>query len=396
MSSYPSRQTRREARTDLIGGRVAAAEHYGRRGARMMVRKKLKSAGVLLRTAVQLNAEAPKPYVYLAICEARLTRTGEARRTMADLARCAVRNNAVEAVRTYIERKLRHYPYLQQAFYLSLIELDRTSGAPFAALGSIALAQSDWSEAQKYLLQGLRTKTSDREIGQGLRELYTRTQAPDCLAHLERFEEGKLSRSDLIALLSGNHASESPSQEPELKDLISDLEAELQIPAKENYDDVAPLIREFTMRADRIVRSDPKARMDLALAFFEMGLTSNAREQLKGVPPESPVYLEAQCLLAEILLSEGRALEALEVYQSCLRAEPLPVSVMREARYRLVDIYLKLGDLGQALIHYRELERKAPDYRNLRSLRQRLETALGASVNDSGPKTGMGRKSNKG
>jgi tetratricopeptide (TPR) repeat protein len=384
MSSIHKPQNRREIRESKLGGPVAAAERYARRAAKLMGMRRFRHSVVLLRRAIELNADSPKPYVYQAVCELRLSHGHEARKMMMGLARCAVRIQRVEGVSAYVERKLLAHPGLRQIYYLELVELDRTDAAPFIRLAEISRLKKAWPDVQHHLWQAFLTKTREEEVLVRLRELFVEMDWKEQLTHLDRYQEGKLSRSDLKALVTGGGATavsnnEVQQVEPNLRELIGHLESELNLESRKDLDDVGPLVREFTARAEKIVRDDSKARIDLALAFFEMGLHVAARDQLKEIPPENARYLESQCLLAEILLSEGKDLDALAIYQRCQHSDA-PAAIRCEAEYRLIDIYMRLGDVGQALIHFRSLQRHQPDYRNIRDLRNRLEMMLGTSV----------------
>src|SRR6185437_14470196 len=153
--------------------------------------------------------------------------------------------------------------------------------------------------------------------------------------------------------------------------------AEIGVDLEASLDTVAPLVKEFRRKSQPILAGDAKTRLDMALAFFEMGLVNDARDELRPIDPSDPYYPESQALLGEILFAEGSDLGALEAYQNCLRDERATVEMVREGKYKLLQIYYRLGDLRQALAQAQELEKLAPNYRELRHLKIRIQEALG-------------------
>jgi hypothetical protein len=66
----------------------------------------------------------------------------------------------------------------------------------------------------------------------------------------------------------------------------------------------------------------------------------------------------------------------LDAFQRALRSTHRSVEVERESRYKLVQVFYRLGDLRQAFAQAAELERLAPEYRDLRLLKNQIEEAL--------------------
>ena len=137
-----------------------------------------------------------------------------------------------------------------------------------------------------------------------------------------------------------------------------------------------PLINEFRRRSQPILAGDGKARIDMALAYFEMGLVEEACGELKAIPAADRSYPEALCLMGEILFSTGSDLGALEVFQNCLRTDHASEDVKNEARYKLVQIYSRLGDWRQAVDQANALERIKPGYREIHGLKIHAEECL--------------------
>jgi len=384
MTHFSPKQALSEARAEeKKGNKRAAASRFSKVGQYLMRHGRHEDARTILSRVVMLTPESPRPYLLLGVCEINLEHADEAKQWVTQFSRLAVKAKRAEEYVPFLETELKDFPALRQIFYQQLLSLDRTSVHPFLSMAKAMVEQNDLDGAQRTLLDALRTRAEDRDVVTMLRSVLMRRDEEGPLIHLKRFEEGKLERTDLLVLLQPpSRRTEVPVDEEnkDLKTLIEDLETELGIEPKDSIDRVEPLLNEFRARSEKIIAGDAQARMDLALAYFEMGLTAVAREELQKIPPEHKLYYQAQCLVGEVLLSEGSDLGALETFQRCLRAGTVNDAMALEARYRLIQIYIRLADYGQALTHYRELEKLAPGYRDARALKAALQSALGIEL----------------
>jgi tetratricopeptide (TPR) repeat protein len=162
-------------------------------------------------------------------------------------------------------------------------------------------------------------------------------------------------------------------EEKGLGSLISDLERDLQIEIRDPNTELAPLIKEFRRQSESILAGDSQARLDMALAFFEMDLFLEAKDEISKIQKQDPYYVEAQFLLAQLFISEGSELGALEAYQKCFRASVKGSAPYFEALYQLSWTYFRLEDYSNSDFHLEELEKQKPDYRDSRTLRKRLD-----------------------
>jgi tetratricopeptide (TPR) repeat protein len=387
MTHFRPREVFRQAKeAEQKGNMRVASAHYATLAVYLRRKGKLPDALVLIERAIRLSPKSPRLYLQQAVCRMVLGDRVAAENAVGNFARVAMERGKVEEYRPYLETALKDYPVLRQVFYEKHLAVDRTSALPFLAQAKTLQEQGKWGAAQRVLLDALKTKNADTEVIALLQEVLAAAGHTEMLPHLESFSAGKLSRSDLVTLLSGSGKAAAKKDAPppverdedkNLNSLIRDLEAEIGVELEESLDKVEPLVREFRRRSQKILSGDSKARIDMALAFFEMGLIDDARDELKPVEPTDPMYPEAQALLGEILFSEGSDLGALEAFQNCLRDERASVEMVREGKYKLLQIYFRLGDLKQALAQTHELEKLVPDYRDLRHLKMRIQEALG-------------------
>jgi tetratricopeptide (TPR) repeat protein len=396
MAHFRPREVFRQAKeAEQKGNTRVASAHYATLAVYLRRKGKLPDALVLIERAIRLSPKSPRLYLQQAICRFALGDRTAAENAIASFARIAMERGKVDEYLPYLETALKDFPVLRQSFYERHLAVDRTTASPFLAQAKTLREQGKLDAAQKALLDALKTKTADAEVIEQLAEVLNARGQADCLPYLKSFSAGKLSRADLVTLLSGTGKPPAPKkgeppppdrdEDKNLNSLIRDLEAEIGVELEASVDQVEPLVREFRRRSQKILSGDSKARIDMALAFFEMGLIDDARDELKPVDPADPKYPEAQALLGEILYAEGSDLGALEAYQNCLRDERATVEMIREGKYKLLQIYFRLGDLKQALVQARELQKLVPDYRDLRYLKMRIQEALGIS-GDEDPK----------
>ncbi len=81
-------------------------------------------------------------------------------------------------------------------------------------------------------------------------------------------------------------------------------------------------------------------------------------------------------LSAESCFREGSYFEAMDIYQAILRDERIADFQIMEAKYRLIHVYYRVGDLNKALRVSEELEAFDPDYRDLKSLKYQIEKSV--------------------
>lgn len=388
MSTFRPKDILREAReAEEHGQKRDASSKYASLAIYLRRRGQFKEAKKLVERAIQLSPEAPRLYLQRALCEVGLGQEKAAQTAVRLFTRRAVRRNKVEEYRPYIEQQLKDLPSLREVFYTALLDIERTNAEPFLGLARALIEQQKLDGARKTLLDALKTKTMEKEVLELLTSVLEASNRNEDLVHLRRYTSGDMAMDDLLLLLRGEvrPSAEKSEQETEresqfedekdLQLLIRELEEKMGLDVDQGLDSVDPLVREFRRKSDVILAGDSKTRIDMALAFFEMGLVEDARDELRPIAVTDPQYLQAQCLLGEILHSEGSDLGALEVFQNILRDQRATHEIWCEAKFKLVQIYLRLGDLRQALAQALELEKKTPGYRDVHRLKLQIQEA---------------------
>lgn len=386
MSNFRPKAIFHEAKTFEANGQlVKAADCYARLASYFIRKKKFQEASKLLKHVLKLSPNSVRIHLLLAICDYELGDSQEAHRELREFIKCASNKSRLESYRTYGLEQLQPYPKLRQFYFEIALETDRTGALNFLGLAEALIEQNLLAEAQQTIVNALRTKDRQQESVQLLKRVLESRRATEQLGHLASFCRNQLGLDDFLLLLSEKRNKTSPNREifqsteqKSLQDLIQELEAEIGMEIAAKADTVAPLLREFKEKSKKVLGNDAKALMDMALAYFEMGLMEAAQEELSQIRPTDPLYLEAQCLVGAILVSQGSDLAALEIFQSCLRDERSDAEIEKEAFYQLAQIYYRLSDFDQAIRVASELEKVDPSYRDIKTIKtqivQRIES----------------------
>lgn len=377
MSPFRAKDVLKEAKfAEKKGKHKYASKKYAKLADYLVGHGRHEEAIPLLNRAIRLHPLAPRLYLEKALCEVQLGRDLGAIASIEDFARAALQRKKVSEYGPKLEEWLKDYPVLRERYYRQLVDLDRTDAALFLGLAAALIEQGKLIEAQGVLVDALEIGGQRKSVIGMLRQVLEGRDLMDSLFYLQRFESGELSRQELILLLSdpGHIPRVEASEEGEatLGTMINDLVQELGIDIREDRDEVYPLLKEFRLRSEPILGDDARSRMDMAVAYFEMGFVDTALEELAVVSQTHPLYLETKLLGAEILFREERFLQALEVYKSCLRNRESTEAMIQESLYKLSKIYFELGDIKKAWELVERLVERDPDYRDLKHLRVRI------------------------
>ncbi len=351
------------------GNAREACTHYASVARFLAKSGKYAEARVVWERAILLVSDSARLFLGLASCAARMKDDEAAREALQRFTKLVIQKKQVTQYRDRLESDLAPFPLLRQWYYEKILEIDRTDPENFVNLAKAWMAQEKWGEAQRVLLDALKAKAPQGNVLPILRSSLEERHFREGLPHLERFAKGELPLGDLILLLQNpltDLRKRSVSEEKSLGALIEALEEEIGIELEEKPDQIDPLLKEFRQKSEGLLASDPKARFDMAVAFREMGLVQEALEELKKVSESASCFFEAQCLMGEIFFQQGSLLSALEVYQLCRRGRDVSPEVRHESLYQLVLIYFQLGDHKQANGAVQELEKVAPEYRDLK------------------------------
>ncbi len=379
MTQINVRDLLEEARqAEKEGNKREASGKYGSLGVYLRKKKKLNESILFLRRAVQLSRTSPRLYVQLALSLAENGDNIGAKNAMEEFTKYALRREDSGEYRTYMENILCQFPELRSVYYEKLILLDKTNAIPFLLYAKACIEMGKHNEAKTLLIDALKTKTHTESVLKELKSILEKEGEIQLIEAIERFMAKKLSLEDLVIIVSNRPIQDfekksSPILE-ELPSMIKNLEEKLGLTSKEKQDELVPLILEFRSRSNEVIASDTKTRLDLALAFFEMGLLKDAKEEIYKIEPMDQHFHEAELILVDILLEEQSYLAALEIVQKCLRDEKMASDLIIEANYKLIKIYYLLGDIKNALDIATKLEMRNPNYRDVKELIQKLRS----------------------
>lgn len=391
----------RARKLERAGKAKEAATTYLRVGQYCMEKERWKEARMILMKTADLSPHSSRTKFPLAVCEWHLGHEPQAERLAQMAASESMEKGTLSKNSARVEEEWKNIPQLRISFYESVLQVERTSATPFIGLALAWLQMADGPKAKQSFLYALRAGGPKEEIVSGLRKVAALDGDEEVLTFIGRFEKGKISEEEFDVLLSGGGntkmsaiaavaAPKNERIEPSVKplgELIRDLEKEIGIDLTGGSDTVAPLVQEFRRRSQPIFARSSKARIDIATAFGEMRLLKDACDELSRIAATDRLYYEAQCLLGRFLVEDGSLMLALEAYQKCLRDGQATEEIQRESKYALLQIYLRLDDLTRAEMYLKELEKDAPDYRQLRNLRIELKEKKGSlksSLSDSG------------
>lgn len=349
--------------------------------------KRPKDAKKFINKAIQLAPESVRLYAYLAMAEADIGDDFAAKNAIETYAKLAIKKNKVREYSEFIESKLSKHPRIRLWLYDVFADIDRTDGVIFLVKAKAYVELEDWNNALISLIDALKMKDCETEAIEVLIEVLNKSDSQRGLEALDSYCAERIGLEELITLLQSPSEEvrskvvevsslEVPEKEKDLGELIRELEDSLGISLEDRPDKIGPLVAEFRRRSNKVIGPDDKTRVDMALAFYEMGLIDDARDELRQVGEMSPKHLDALLLDAEILFSQGSELESLEVLQRVLRDERCSIEQAREANYKLVQVYFRLGDFKRALDYVKQIELKFPNYRGIRDIKRQIRESL--------------------
>ncbi len=355
---------------------------------------KFAEARKLVEDALSLVADSPRLYVFHARVLAEMQLPDEAK-AAARLAFDWVNRkpDRYHEYRTYLERELLDFPQVKEAFFERSKEIERQAAEKDIELARRLKGDGDLSGAMRAFLRALASRTQDGPALAGAEKILHETQNEKGRRYFDSFRAGQLSRKDLITLLApdeGELLRATEVRQPEelgvdspreltLGDLVAEIERELDadVNAAPPPEAAAPQdFAKFRKRAEATLQSDPKSRIDLAIGYFEMGLTEVAFEELRAVPASHDLFLRARCLLGEFLLRVDEPLKALPALQECLHDVRISADEANSVRYHLAKTYVRLGDWPRAMVEIEALEKRDPNYRDLRFLKTEITREL--------------------
>jgi tetratricopeptide (TPR) repeat protein len=118
------------------------------------------------------------------------------------------------------------------------------------------------------------------------------------------------------------------------------------------------------IRAD-VSESDAATHYDLALAYKEMGLVSDALKEFELAAREPQRECMCYAMIGVINFDQGQFERAIEAYQRALKAPVKSPEQELGLYYDLAKAYEKLSKPAEAVDHYRRITEKSPGYRDV-------------------------------
>ena len=325
MPALSPKKTFQQARSaEAEGKKHRASTLYAKLGLQLRSQRRFKEARILVRKALELRPGSARLQFYLSLCENDLGQPQRALHSIRKSAEIAARNRKLGIYRKQIEKQLQQAPELRAGWYEVALGVDRIDATHFLGLAHALMDLGDWAKAKEILLEGLKTKSNSEALCQALRAALQSLGEGTSEKHIDRYLRGAVSTEDLALLLStkprapGGSARETArstdSEKKDLDSLIHDLEQRLGISLDERLDTVAPLLREFQAKAEGVIGHDNQARLDLGVAYLEMGLYRESQEELRKVTSSDSLYPQARYLLGEVLRAGGSEVTALEAF----------------------------------------------------------------------------------
>lgn len=371
------------------GNSREAANNYALLSVYFRRKNKVKHAFEMICHAIRLSPHSGRLFMEEAACLWELNDATGARDSLKKAVSVGIRQKKFHDYVKVLNKTFQDVPDLRSQFYRLWLDLDRTQADLFNLFSEDLLQQGEKEEAKKLILQGLKSETGNELLLLRLIKWGEMFGSESEREMVRQFEKKEIDIDKLIIILGldtqKQHHSEdekntrSPETLPEyskdkyeLKDLsklVEELEKKLIVDLKIPFDNIEPLVDEFVKRSSEVIGADPRARIDLANAFFEMERLGEAKAELAHIEPNHELFDQAKYLLGLIFLKEGRDLLALGAFQEARRLAKPNSNLWKEASYQLLKIYFKLNDRLSAQKLYQGLYQVDPQYRDLKSFK---------------------------
>jgi tetratricopeptide (TPR) repeat protein len=374
----PKEVLHRAQESERLGNYKDASHDFALLGSYLRKKNRLADAILMFERSIRLTPDSGRIYLEKGICEWQQGQRDQALESVDQCVRLGLEKRNLSLYLSHLKKVCSELPELRKRFLECWLSIDRTHFQPFLELGAEFASQGAWSKAKTAFLQGLRLNSDHQALQDQLEAVVAHTGSQEEQQYFERFKRREISILELATLLGEKEVRHGKIQSlktegpKDLKDLVADLERELELEAEGTFADLEPLMREFIRRSDRIVGEDSQARLDLAFAFYEMGRRTEAKAELRKISASSPVLSQSQILMGKILCEEGSQVAALGAYLEALRHSRKDSNEGKEALYQLSILHLKLCDTKGALQYLGELEKIDPHYRDIKQIKKDL------------------------
>lgn len=365
------------------GDKKNAADRLVTIGRQFLKKQDLQKAFLYFERAVSLSPDTAKIYVYLAMADSLRGALVESKQWLNQFCRLTLQKEEFFSLESFILEKLSDFPDLLRHYYEYWISIDRTQSNPFVRIALCFGQMNRPSDAIRWFLEALKTKDKPLFVLKNFKELLENFQKKELLGYLDQLVEEKITLEDFIAIVreEPRHAKQSAvepvisvplDKEANFSEMIQAFERDFDL-REDPIDKISPLLREFRQKSEPVLAQDDRARMDLALGFYEMELFPVAQEELLKIKEGSDCFFAAQNLLTEILVQQGLLLKALDKLKNLLKISDLPISIRLDSEYKMGWVYYRLGEREKALFWLGKVEAMEPTYRDLTALRIKLK-----------------------
>lgn len=364
----------------------------------LVKRGKSSEALIIIDKVLELSPSSTRLYLNKALCLLELNREREALDETEKFATAALRQKRLSQYIELIEDKAKAHPRILQKFFEKILSVERTRADVFIYLARVLYSQGQIVRAFEMVFSGLRVDPNCELGVESLKAWIAERGKKGDFQYVESWVNGDCSLDevkermrvwvkDLSANPVDNTIGEKPvtsqtnlkslgeEDVPALKNLIQDLEEELGN-SPNGIESIASVISEFKQKALSLLKEESTTLFDLAVAFREMGLLSEAKETLLQIGKFDEKYHDAQSLLGVIEYETGAVMASLDIFQILLRSEPLEEDCRKNALYHIVRIYIELQDFKKASQFADKLSKIDSNYRNLPRLRSEIWSHL--------------------
>ncbi len=390
-SVHPKLVLREAKELEAQGKNKEASRKYASLISVLSHRGKHLEAIELCEKALALSPVSTRLHLIKTLSLLELKRHNEAITEIDKFALAALRQERVTQYLELAKEKLGAHLKIQQHFIEKILEVERTRGDLFFALGRVFARQGKNEQALEMVFAGLKTGNEQSEGHNLLKSIINERGRKEDFQYFEKLINKLWPLEKVRKFIMDSSIAAKPSSSkivnqfledgsdlhlksldeenaPTLQNLIQELEEALGDRPK-GIETISGLVTEFKEKALEVINGDCTALLDLAIAFKEMGLINEARETLLRIGIENEKYLTAQVLLGEIEFESGALVGALDVFQRILRGESVDEFAIKEALYYSAHIYYQLGDLKKAHEYAEKLAELDSRYRNLIDLR---------------------------
>jgi tetratricopeptide (TPR) repeat protein len=123
----------------------------------------------------------------------------------------------------------------------------------------------------------------------------------------------------------------------------------------------------------QVPEGDALTHFELGVAYKEMGLYDQARDEFKLAMEEPKLEIKAHMMIARCMMEIGKFSEAASEYKKSLHCQEISKDEEMDLYFELGQLYENLKDRPEALYFYRKVLLWDPSYRNVSQIVERLK-----------------------